>query len=88
MAGFLTNLSQELSVPAVAVGQKQPLVSDPKFTHWVVEQGQIVGEARSIKAGSNGQSFAFVRFFAIPKMAEYGYIGSRNLVSKADTSQA
>ncbi len=87
MAGFLTDLSQDLNVPAVAVGQKQPLVSDPKFTHWVVEQGQIIGEAHSVEPADDGQSFAFVRLFAMPEMAEYGYIESVKLCSKVDASQ-
>ncbi len=87
MAGFLTGLSQELNVPAIAVGGNQPLVSDPKFTHWVVEQGQIVGEAHSVQPANDGQSFAFVRLFAMPEMAEYGYIESVKLRPKNSIPQ-
>lgn len=88
MAGFLAGLSKELNVPAIAVGQKQPLISDPKFPHWVVEQGQIVGEAHSVETANGGQSFAFVRLFAMPEMAKYGYVESSKLRSKTGASQA
>jgi hypothetical protein len=82
MGGFLAGLGGALSAPAVAVGQERPLVSDAAFTHWVVEHGQLVGEARSVKAASDGQSLAFVRLFAMPEMAESGYIDSSKLRRK------
>lgn len=82
MAGFLTGLASELNVPAIAVGQREPLVSDPAYSHWVVEQGRIVGEAHSVKPADEGMSFAFVRLFRLPDCAEYGYIASAQLQSK------
>ena len=82
MAGFLTGLASELNVPAIAVGQREPLVSDPAYSHWVVEQGRIVGEARSVKPADEGMSFAFVRLFRLPDCAKYGYIASAQLQSK------
>ena len=88
MAGFLTELARELGVPAIAVGQQQPIVSDPEFTHWVVEQDVLVGEAHSVKQGANGMSFAFVRLFSIPEMAEYGYIETNKLSAKADCAHS
>ena len=82
MAGFLTGLSRALQVPAIAVGQDAPLVSDPAFTHWVVELGRIVGEAHSIKRADDTMSFAYVRLFRLPECAEHGHIASAQLRSK------
>ena len=83
MAGFLVELSQAAGATAVAVGPRQTLVSDPKFSHWVVEQDQIVGEAHSVEPSANGMSFAYVRLFNMPEMAEYGYIESSRLQAKS-----
>lgn len=82
MARFLAGLSQEMNAPAVAVGPSQTLVSDPKFTHWVVEQGQIVGEAHSVEPASNGLSFSYVRLFNMPENAEFGYTETEKLRPK------
>jgi len=82
MAGFLVELSQAAGATAVAVGPRQTIVSDPKFTHWILEQEQIVGEAHSVEPSTNGMSFAFVRLFNMPEMAEYGYIESIRLQTK------
>ena len=86
MAGFLADVSQAIGAHAVAVGQKPHLVSDPKFTHWVVEQGRILGEARSVEQADNGMSFAYVRLFGMAECAEYGYIATSQLRSKNHTS--
>ena len=88
MAKFLTGLSQSMRVPVAAVGSEQPVVSDPTFTHWVVEDGQIIGEARSIEPGQNDIGFAYVRLFAMPEMAEYGSIESEKLCIKTTIPQA
>ncbi len=72
MAGFLAGLSQAAGVVAIAPAQR--LVSDPAFSHWVVVDGKIAGEAHSVEPGGNGQSFAFVRLFNMPEGAEYGCI--------------
>jgi hypothetical protein len=80
MAGFLAGLSQAAGVLAIAPAQR--LVSDPAFTHWVVVDGKIAGEAHSVEFGNNGQSFAFVRLFNMPEGAEYGYIETAYLRSK------
>jgi hypothetical protein len=80
MAGFLAGLSQAAGV--VAVAPAQSLVSDPAFTHWVVVDGKIAGEAHSVEPGENRQSFAFVRLFNMPEGAEYGYIETAYLRSK------
>jgi hypothetical protein len=80
MAGFLAGLSQAAGVVAVASAQR--LVSDPAFTHWVVVDGKIVGEAHSVEPGGNGQSFAFVRLLNMPEGAEYGYIETAYLRRK------
>ncbi len=88
MADFLGGLSQAVNAPAVLVGPGQPLVSDPKFTHWVVEQGQIIGEAHSVKLASRGMRFAFVRRFNMPDMAEFGHIEASRLRSKSNGKPA
>ena len=87
MAQFLAGLSQEMQVPAILVQAGTKPVSDPAFSHWVVVDGQIVGEAHSVKNSGNGQSFAIVRLFNMPEMAEYGYIDSARLQLKDSPSR-
>ena len=87
MAKFLAGLSQTMQVPVVEAGPEQPVIPDPKFTHWVVESNQIMGEAHSVDPGQNGVSFAFVRLFAMPEMAEYGSIESEKLRIKTTASR-
>ncbi len=82
MAGFLAGLADELQVPAFVVGGDRPIVSDPTFTHWVVADGQIVGEAHSVEPCGDERRFAFVRLFAAPEAAEFGYIEAVNLQPK------
>ncbi len=86
MAEFLTGLATAMNVPAIAVGGGDPLVSDPKFSHWVVEQGRIVGEARSVKPADHGMSCAYVRLFRMPEMAENGHIATSQLRAKTNGS--
>jgi len=81
MANFLAGISQEAGVPAVAPGQH--LVSDPTFSHWVVTEGQVLGEARDVQPDGNGTCFAYVRLFQIPEGAEYGTIEQQYLRAKA-----
>jgi hypothetical protein len=83
MAAFLGGLSKQLGVPAIAVGGATPIISDPAFTHWVVEQGHIIGEAHLVQSEGNGRCFAFVRLFGMPENAEYGTILSRNIIAKS-----
>jgi len=64
----------------VAPGQR--LVSDPSFTHWIVAEGHVIGEARDVKPEENGTSFAYVRLFNMPEMAEYGWTENRHLREK------
>ncbi len=80
MARFIAGLSQAAGVLAVAPGSG--VCSDPAFSHWVIEQGQIIGEAHSVEEGTNGTSFAFVRLFAMREMAEYGYVDTAHLRRK------
>jgi hypothetical protein len=65
MANFLAGISRDMAVPAIAPGQN--LVSDPSFTHWVVAEGQVIGEAREIEPDRNGTCFAYVRLFNMPE---------------------
>mgnify|MGYP001235002774 CR=1 FL=1 len=81
MAEFLGSLSAAMQVTAVAIGPK-PIVSDPQFTHWVVVDDKIAGEAHSVKPADNGQSFAYVRLFNMPECAEFDYIETAHLRSK------
>jgi hypothetical protein len=48
-----------------------------------LNRDRFVGEAHSVKPGDNGMSFAFVKLFNMPEMAEYGYIETRRLRSKS-----
>lgn len=80
MAQFLVEISQAAAV--VAVAPQVGVVSDPKFTHWVMEQGQICGEAYSVQTVTNKLSFAYVRLFNMPECAEFGYIETCKLSAK------
>ena len=81
-------MSCAINVPAIAVGQDEPLISDPAFTHWVVELDRIVGEAHSVKPADHGMSCAYVRLFRMPEMAEHGYITSSQLRAKTNGAHA
>jgi hypothetical protein len=85
MAKFLGSLSQAIGVPAV-VGPGRPIVSDPAFSHWVIVEGQVVGEARAVQPAGSGLSFAYVRLFDMPEMAESGSIESVHLQPKSAVS--
>jgi hypothetical protein len=80
MANFLAGISRAMAVPAIAPGQN--LVSDPSFTHWVVAEGQVIGEAREIEPDRNGTCFAYVRLFKMPEFAERGLVGWEHLRAK------
>jgi hypothetical protein len=81
MGNFLAGMSRELGAPAI-VCHAQLVASDPTFSHWVTESGEIVGEAREVQAEDGGISFAYVRLFAMPEMAEYGSIEAEKLLPK------
>ena len=81
MARFIAGISE--AAGAIAIVPGTGIAADPRFSHWVVEQGQIVGEAHSIEPGNNGTSFAFVKLFNMVDMAEYGYIESCRLQAKS-----
>ena len=80
MANFLAEVSQEAGVLAIAPGQR--LVSDPSFTHWVVAEGHVIGEARNVEPDKNGTCFAYVRLFNMPECAEHGTIERKHLHEK------
>ncbi len=82
MADFLAGLSAASGIPAIAAGDSS-LVSDPTFTHWVVAEGQILGEARDVQPDGHSACFAFVRLFQSPEGAEYGRIEKQYLRAKA-----
>ncbi|MEM1354993.1 MAG: hypothetical protein AAGH88_08930 [Planctomycetota bacterium] len=82
MAAFLGSLVQEISssdhtaasqTPPESVPDTQP-ASDPGYTHWVIENGVIVGEAREIEPIDDQLCIAYVRLFRLPEQAEYGRI--------------
>jgi hypothetical protein len=83
MANFLAGLSAKAQVPAIAIGGRSTLVSDPTFSHWVIAEGQVIGEAREVQPDGNGTCFAYVRLFQMPEGAEYGRIERQYLRSKA-----
>ena len=82
MAGFLSGISQAMQAPAVSVGCEPAVASDPKFSHWVIESGQIVGEARDVEAVDDRLSCAYVRLYNMPEMAEHGHIRNDQLLAK------
>ena len=82
MARFLVGVSQAFGAPAATVGCRPRVVSDPKFTHWVIESGQIVGEAHSVADVDQQTCFAFVRLYNMPEMAEHGQIRRDQLLPK------
>ena len=82
MAKFLAEISQASGATAIQVGGHGPIASDPRYSHWVVEQGRIVGEAHSVEPDSRGMSFAFVRLLSMPDAEEYGYIETTKLQTK------
>ncbi len=82
MANFLAGICAATQVPAIVVGGR-PFVSDPAFTHWVMAEGEIVGEARDVEPEVNGVCFGFVRLFNMPECAEYGTIERERLYDKA-----
>ena len=87
MAEFLTGLSQGLKVPAILVQKSPQVSSDPEFTHWVVQDGQVIGEAHSVESESDGICFAFVRLFVMPEMAEFGSIEAEKLQLKVSSAK-
>ena len=85
MGNFLTGLCQSTGVPAI-VCHAQLVASDPTFSHFVIEGGEIVGEAKDVEPPENGISFAFVRLFNMPEMAEYGSIEAEKLQRKDEAA--
>ena len=83
MANFLAELRTATQVPAIVLGHSPALASDPCFTHWVVADGQVVGEAREVQPDQKGTCFAYVRLFQAPDGAEYGAIEQKYLRDKA-----
>lgn len=83
MASFLASLCKAMRAPAIVVGVSESMVSDPKFSHWVIVDGQIVGEAHSVQKVDDQQSYAFVRLHGMPENAEYGPIQSNHLLTKS-----
>lgn len=83
MANFLAGLSAKAQVPAIAVGDRPTLVSDPTFTHWVIAEGQVIGEARDVEPDQNGTCFAYVRLFQMPECAERGTVERKHLREKS-----
>ena len=59
---------------------------DPIYTHYVIESGYLVGEAKDVNPCDCGcgNYFAFVRLFGMEQFAEYGTIEKRNLIDKKD----
>lgn len=82
MAEYLDRLSAATGMLAVSVDPKLVIASDSAFSHWVVDSGRIIGEARSVKPADDERSFAFVRLFNMPDEAEFGYIATKQLQIK------
>jgi hypothetical protein len=84
----LTDINQHAlaaTIRAITSGHYAP---PGAFTHWVVDQhGRIGGEARDLDppdgSDDQGQYFCFVRLFAMPDMAEWGYTDAVHLRRKS-----
>lgn len=62
---------------------------DKAFSHWVVvPDGPIAGEARDldppVEPDRHGQHFCYVRLYAMPEMAEWGYSDHASLRRKTE----
>ncbi len=79
MAAFMHELSSKMQVPAIAIDGASRLISDPTFSHWVVVNDRIIGEARDVEADGHDVSIAFVRLFHAPEFAEFGSIRNHHL---------
>lgn len=79
MAAFMHELSSKMQVPAIAINGASRLISDPTFSHWVVVDDRIIGEARDVEADGHDVSMAFVRLFHAPEFAEFGSIRNHHL---------
>jgi len=86
MARFVASLCE--AAQAIAIVPGTGIVADPRFSHRVMEEGQIVGEAHSVEPSNNGMSFAFVKLFNMVDCAEYGYIESSRLQVKNEQAHA
>ena len=61
-------------------------VDDPGFSHWVIENAVVVGEAREIEPIDDHLCIAYVRLFRLPEQAEYGRIATDQLRPKHPAS--
>lgn len=82
MAQFLGELSGAVGVAALAPAQG--VISDPRFTHWIVQDAQIIGEARTIQSTSNGCCMASVRYFTDPAHVHEARLDTTSLRPKGD----
>jgi hypothetical protein len=73
-------------IKEIEAGEWHP---EEAYTHWVVtEDGRKAGEARNLDPpetpDEQGQHFCYVRLFAMPEMAEWGYTNASNLRPKRE----
>ncbi len=86
MATFLGSLVQEIGSSHHAAAPQTPPASDPDYTHWVIENAVVVGEAREIELIDDDLCMAYVRLFRLPEKAEYGRIATDQLRLKHPSS--
>lgn len=82
LAEFMRGLLRDCESGTRSKGHCSPAPSDPQFSHWVVHGSQIVGEARAVRASGDTMRYAFVRLFAVPECAEFGYVPACQLREK------
>jgi hypothetical protein len=80
MARFVERLSHAVSMMRAVPHEDQP--SDSTFSHWVVTNGQVIGEARDVESGEDSACYAYVRLFNLADCAEYGMIERSHLLAK------
>lgn len=84
---FMVSMVSELRPTSDTCSTSATPSSDPRFTHWVVVDRAIVGEAHSVEANGAEMVFAYVRLFSMPEMAEFGYVPTSQLTAKQSPSR-
>lgn len=80
LTSFVMGMARDLSTRDQS--DETPGMDDPSFSHWVVENGMIVGEAREIEPIDGAICIAYVRLFQRPEMAGCGRIATDQLQPK------
>jgi hypothetical protein len=81
-AEFLREAARHTRMAAVVMAMAPHVPSDPTFSHWVIADGRIAGEARCVQLEANGCSAACIRLFDRPDSVQYDHIETAKLRGK------